>query len=1014
MRHLRVGVCVFSALCLCLFFISNAYGQMPASSSTTSTPVPGAGHDYLGDIGETVNPATGSLSIRISATMPAGRGLTLPFTFAYDSNGVNYVGLNSPGILQWLAPSSSIVSTGGWSESAPIVSASQLKWTAYPDGGGKGVPCFGYVNYVYQDPQGNRHDLNLSIYSDVTQSGLCTNDTVHWPIGFDGEIVTQGGEGNWSPIEGAIVASIPDTSIGSPVTVTQPDGAIFYFAQNASQFANGAMATSVEDRNGNVVAITPPGSVSGPYSYKDTLGRTVLEDSGFATSSETVTISGLSAPYKLSWSAASAPSFVVPITTLAGTCSAPSHAPWTNPTTDIAMSKVSTLTLPNGKSFSFLYDSTYNLVNKITYPTGGYVRYVWGMNPKAEFGTYRNPEQQCGLLYGMPVITDRYVSFDGSTEVLHQQFSYSPAAWNTNNPYGAFWTNKQTTVTTTDAVRNATFRTVYTYAPMSAVSPPNTFTPTQSDPVESSIAYYDTTGALLKTVSKTWANLRLLSSQTTTYPTGQSSETAWSYNSREMRAEQDDYDFGGALLRKTVTNYQQFANTPLYPNGPSIVNRPCQVVTYGTGSRVAETDYFYDNGATGTVCGTAGTPSVVGAGGSSLTGHDEANYGATSTHPRGNLTQKTEWLNIGPTSPITTYAYDETGQTISMTDPCGNGSCSDISGTSHTTTYAYADNYSSGTPPGETNAYLTRITDALGHPTSYAYGYSDGQLTSSTDQNGQITGYKYNTPPSGCSFPDDLDRLSEIDYPDLGKTTYCYNDAAYNPSASSPSVTTTIALTSVTNKVSTVAFDGMRHTVQTILSSDPQGSTQTASTYDGLGRAYQTWNPTRCSPAKTNCGENTWGITAYAYDAINRITSSTEPDNSQVLSTYSGNCTTVTDEAGKVRKSCVDGLGRLTGVWEDPNNLNYETDYQYDALNDLTEVTQGSETRSFSYDSLARLSSALNPESTSLAYVYDNNGNVTLKTDARGITTKYFYDTVNRLTQKSIAMARRLPDINTI
>jgi RHS repeat-associated protein len=200
--------------------------------------------------------------------------------------------------------------------------------------------------------------------------------------------------------------------------------------------------------------------------------------------------------------------------------------------------------------------------------------------------------------------------------------------------------------------------------------------------------------------------------------------------------------------------------------------------------------------------------------------------------------------------------------------------------------------------------------------------------------------------------------------------------------------------------VSTVAFDGMRHTVQTILSTDPQGSTQTASTYDGVGRAYQTWNPTRCSPATTNCGESTWGITTYAYDAINRITSITKPDNSQVLSPYSGNCTTVTDEAGKVRKSCVDGLGRLTGVWEDPNNLNYETDYQYDALNDLTQVTQGSETRSFSYDSLARLSSALNPESTSLAYVYDNNGNVILKTDARGITTKYFYDAVNRLTQK--------------
>jgi hypothetical protein len=41
------------------------------------------------------------------------------------------------------------------------------------------VPCFAYINYVYQDPRGNRHNLNLTIYNDLTQSGLCTQDTIH-------------------------------------------------------------------------------------------------------------------------------------------------------------------------------------------------------------------------------------------------------------------------------------------------------------------------------------------------------------------------------------------------------------------------------------------------------------------------------------------------------------------------------------------------------------------------------------------------------------------------------------------------------------------------------------------------------------------------------------------------------------------------------------------------------------------------------------------------------------------
>ena len=61
----------------------------------------------------------------------------------------------------------------------------------------------------------------------------------------------------------------------------------------------------------------------------------------------------------------------------------------------------------------------------------------------------------------------------------------------------------------------------------------------------------------------------------------------------------------------------------------------------------------------------------------------------------------------------------------------------------------------------------------------------------------------------------------------------------------------------------------------------------------------------------------------------------------------------------------------MTFVWEDPANLNYETDYIYDVLNNLTNATQkggassGSwRIRSFGYDGLSRLTSGLtrNPE----------------------------------------------------
>lgn len=66
---------------------------------------------------------------------------------------------------------------------------------------------------------------------------------------------------------------------------------------------------------------------------------------------------------------------------------------------------------------------------------------------------------------------------------------------------------------------------------------------------------------------------------------------------------------------------------------------------------------------------------------------------------------------------------------------------------------------------------------------------------------------------------------------------------------------------------------------------------------------------------------------------------------------YSGNQTTVTDEAGKQRTSQTDALGRLIAVWEDPGSsphLNYKTEYQYNLLDNLLcAVQKGTDTAPF-------------------------------------------------------------------
>jgi YD repeat-containing protein len=197
--------------------------------------------------------------------------------------------------------------------------------------------------------------------------------------------------------------------------------------------------------------------------------------------------------------------------------------------------------------------------------------------------------------------------------------------------------------------------------------------------------------------------------------------------------------------------------------------------------------------------------------------------------------------------------------------------------------------------------------------------------------------------------------------------------------------------------------------------------------YDALGRLYSTTNPYRP-------GNSTWGTayySTYQYDALNRPLSVTTPDNAAITTSYSGNQTTVTDQASKKRTTVTDGLGRLTGVVEDPNStsytgLNYTTIYGYDPLGDLTCVNQGgsaaiggvcsssgSHPRSFVYDAMKRLTTATNPETGTITYAYDAVGNILKKTDARPVTTCYGnsvngstcsndgYDALNRPTVKS-------------
>jgi len=723
---------VSALLGLLLLLIPAAWAQLPSASDTTSPPTAGVGHDYIHAPVETVNPANGSVSVRIPVRVPSGRELTIPLSIAYDSSGAFYYGVQPGSSNPNYATITNVpFSQGGWSYTFPLLTYTKIGWIVQSSDG-KNLTCSGTTSYVFQDPTGNRHNLGLSVTPPVPVPGGpdCGGQYEN----------SQGGEG---PI--LATTTIPSRCCANvPVTVTDGNGTVYSFPAGLE-----TLPTSITDRNGNTISIS---STLSSASVTDTAGRSAVSVGTFGASPDSINVAGLTSPYQVSWTSASA-SFTISTFNLSGYTGCP--------TSLSGSAKVaSQIVLPNGQKYTFSYDPTYGTLSKIVYPSGGYVRYVWGLNPQTEAFTGVDYDSsgitiaRWDCRYDFPAITDRYVSFDGTTEVLHQHFSY-----NTSWPSGSdHYTSKTTTVTTTDLVRNTRFNTVYTYSSVGTLCVPDPNpnandngcigNDTQQVPVEQTIQYYGTSGTLLKTVGKTWCNNnpRELCSETTTLnDTGQVSEVTYAYNTNEEQTERDEYDYGsggpGPLTRKTVTNYASFT-------GAHIVDVPSSVITCagsgtdsacnGVGTRVAETDSSYDQ---------TGLQST------SVVQHVAAGSA------RGNLTTVTKQCFNGTCAggnPTTTYSYYDTGQIYQMTDPKGN-----------VTAFSYTDSYSScggnAPPSGATNAYLTQVTypktGTINHIESDCYDYTAGLLRGSTDENGQTSSFTY---------ADSLDRLTQANYPDGG------------------------------------------------------------------------------------------------------------------------------------------------------------------------------------------------------------------------------------------------------
>jgi RHS repeat-associated protein len=372
---------------------------------------------------------------------------------------------------------------------------------------------------------------------------------------------------------------------------------------------------------------------------------------------------------------------------------------------------------------------------------------------------------------------------------------------------------------------------------------------------------------------------------------------------------------------------------------------------------------------------------------------------------RGNVTQIKSYadavsLNQG-TAVVETRTYDIAGNLRVQSSSC----CEQTTITCTTNTqYAWPESLTSGSP-----------TDTSKQNTSSAtYDYNTGLVLTSTDANGRVSQsvYDANTLRPVYEYaPTGAYQLHTYD--DLNLVVY---DFVYEAGQSGANVASR----------SDKYLDGLGRVIKIIAFGKDYVQDVVETKFDNLGRISQQTRPYRF-------GVETPQWSTVTYDSLDRPIQTTGPDGSIVTRAYNpspdppgssgqpGDTIKVTDPWGRERWARSDALGRLVEVAEPNPGGNGSlsggamyTTYSYDALDHLLQVNQGVQARRFRYDSLGRLTHQKLAErlptlddsgnfvgggTWSDFFQYDTKSNLTMRADARGVRTHFFYnnDPLNRL-----------------
>jgi RHS repeat-associated protein len=379
-----------------------------------------------------------------------------------------------------------------------------------------------------------------------------------------------------------------------------------------------------------------------------------------------------------------------------------------------------------------------------------------------------------------------------------------------------------------------------------------------------------------------------------------------------------------------------------------------------------------------------------------------------------------------------TKVTDSHGQDTDLTYSSGN--LSTIKDPSSPTRRTYAYGY-------DANNDLTTYTDPANKITTYGYDGSD-DITSITTPEGNKTLFTY-----GSGEVTSVTRVTDTVHNTGPTTTFDYNSTAGCPVTAPGAVGHTV-VTDENSHNTTYCFDAEARVVKTIdalshqtgtswtsnsnVATFTDGTTQTATLgYDTLNNPSSALIPTGASSSATyNNGShphspdtatdmqgNVW---SYGYGAAGNLTTVTVPGlatDNQYLYTYNGDGTlaTMTEPLGdsnSTHKTIYSyTAGDLTGI-DYPGSMG-DVALTYDSVHRLKTKTDGKgNTATYTYDTLNRVTdvSYTDPGGVAAGAIhntFDTDGNVTKRIDPSGTYT-FIYDSLNRQTKKT------LPDLSTV